>query len=150
MTICLTIGQVANLMRIFTEFQNHINFMILGKFSTHSPEPLSHYVSSIALVSSCLILILLNIPDIFVHVSMMAIFFWLSSLGYFIWKTFRSRNVFLRITDGKKYCWYSCYVWGSTLCMASLGVFAHYYLEISTPKKSFSDKPEDIESIGGC
>lgn len=76
----------------------------------------------------------------------MATFFWLSSLGYFIWKTFRQRNVFLRVTDGKKYCWYSFYAWGSTLCMASLGTFAHLFLDIDTPKKTFMD--DEQETIG--
>lgn len=80
----------------------------------------------------------------------MATFFWLSSLGYFIWKTFRSRNVFLRVTDGKKYCWYSFYAWGSTICMASLATFAHVFLDISTPKRSFTfdDRDSRRESIG--
>lgn len=30
MTCCLIVGQVSNLLRIFTEFQNHLNFLILG------------------------------------------------------------------------------------------------------------------------
>ncbi|XP_055301144.1 probable G-protein coupled receptor Mth-like 5 [Sitodiplosis mosellana] len=111
-TCCLIVGQVANLMRIFTEFRNHFNFLIL---------------------------------DILAEVSVMATFFWLSSLGYFIWKTFRQRNVFLRVTDGKKYCWYSFYAWGSTLCMASLGTFAHLFLDINIPKKnSLVDEHETI------
>lgn len=29
-TCCLIVGQVTNLMRIFTEFRNHMNFLILG------------------------------------------------------------------------------------------------------------------------
>lgn len=82
------------------------------------------------------------------QVSVTATFFWLSGLGYFIWKTFRSRNVFLRITDGKKYCWYSFYVWSCTICMAALGIFSHYYLDFNTPKKSLPEKFVEIESIG--
>lgn len=31
-TCLLIVGQVANLMRIFSEFRNHFNFLILGKF----------------------------------------------------------------------------------------------------------------------
>lgn len=30
-TCCLIVGQIVNLMRIFTEFRNHVNFLILGK-----------------------------------------------------------------------------------------------------------------------
>lgn len=30
MTCCLIVGQIANLMRIYTEFHNHINFLIMG------------------------------------------------------------------------------------------------------------------------
>lgn len=78
----------------------------------------------------------------------MATFFWLSSLGYFIWKTFRSRNVFLRVTDGKKYCWYSFFAWGSTFCMASLGSVAHIFLDIDTAYQKKSVWNEEIESIG--
>lgn len=84
--------------------------------------------------------------DIFAQVSVMATFFWLSSMGYFIWKTFRSRNVFLRVTDGKKYCWYSLYAWGSTISLASLGIFAHLFLDIATPKRGFL--ADEIESMG--
>lgn len=78
---------------------------------------------------------------------MMAVFFWLSSFGYYIWKTFRSRNVFLRITDGTKYCWYSFYAWGSTACMASLGIVAHLFLDIQTTKKVYLFDDE-VESLG--
>lgn len=76
----------------------------------------------------------------------MATFFWLSGLGYFIWKTFRSRNVFLRITDGKKYCWYSLYAWGCTLTSTSLGTFANIFLDIDAPQKN--SVLDDRESIG--
>lgn len=80
------------------------------------------------------------------HISMIAVFFWLSCLGYYIWKTFRSRNVFLKFTDGTKYCWYSFYAWGSTVSMASLGVFAHFFLDITAPKKIFlfEEEPETV------
>lgn len=30
MACCLIVGQIANLMRIYTEFHNHINFLIMG------------------------------------------------------------------------------------------------------------------------
>lgn len=30
-TCCLVVGQVANLMGIFTEFRNHYNFLVLGE-----------------------------------------------------------------------------------------------------------------------
>lgn len=81
--------------------------------------------------------------------SMMATFFWLSSFGYYIWKTFRSRNVFLRITDGTKYCWYSFFAWGSTACMASLAIFAHLFLDIQTTKRTESlNADAEVESLG--
>lgn len=35
MACCLIVGQVANLMRIYTEFHNHINFLIMGLFELH-------------------------------------------------------------------------------------------------------------------
>ncbi|KAJ9600193.1 hypothetical protein L9F63_009527, partial [Diploptera punctata] len=66
--------------------------------------------------------------------SLMAAFFWLNSLGYYIWKTFRSRNVFLRVTDGRKYCYYSCYAWGCTAVMAAISLFAHFMLDTTQTK----------------
>lgn len=50
-----------------------------------------------------------------------------------MWNTFRSRSVFLRSTDKKKYCYYSTYVWGSTICIAATGLFAHFTLETNVP-----------------
>ncbi|KAH8294487.1 hypothetical protein KR018_001407, partial [Drosophila ironensis] len=41
------------------------------------------------------------VADIILCFSLLAAFFWLNSFGYYIWKTFRSRNVFLRVTDGR-------------------------------------------------
>lgn len=79
------------------------------------------------------------------YVSLMAAFFWLNSMGYYIWKTFRSRNVFLRVTDGRKYCYYSCYTWGATFMMASIAIFAHFMLETNTSKSS---PPSTQTSIG--
>lgn len=59
---------------------------------------------------------------------------------------FRSRNVFLRVTDGRKYCWYSGYAWSSTAIMGSLGIFAHLYLDTNTSKRN--SMIEDQETIG--
>jgi G protein-coupled receptor Mth (Methuselah protein) len=86
--------------------------------------------------------------DSILYISILASFFWLNSMGYYIWKTFRSRNVFLRVTDGRKYCWYSFYVWGSTALMAGIAIFAHFYLDspISKRHKTFDDE----ETFGNC
>lgn len=32
--------------------------------------------------------------------------------------------------------------------MAALGIFSHYYMDVSTPKKSLQEKLYEIESIG--
>lgn len=69
------------------------------------------------------------IADTVMYVSLLAAFFWLNALGYYVWSTFKSRNVFLRVTDGRKYCYYSTYVWGSTVCIAGTAIFAHFTLE---------------------
>lgn len=135
MTCCLIINHTANILRIFTELRNHMNFLIVGmKNESH----LFHadIYQSFPMLS-----------DMVAHISTIAVFFWLSSLGYYIWKTFRSRNVFLKFTDGTKYCWYSFYAWGSTACMASLGVFAHFFLDITPPKKMFLFE-EELETVG--
>lgn len=80
---------------------------------------------------------------------MTAAFFWLSSLGYFIWKTFRARNVFLRVTDGKKYCWYSCFAWGSTISMGALATVAHIFVDITDESaKHIGERPETIGLLG--
>lgn len=63
------------------------------------------------------------------YVSLLAAFFWLNAIGYYVWNTFRSRNVFLRVTDGRKYCYYSTYVWGSTMTVSATAIFAHFALE---------------------
>lgn len=60
------------------------------------------------------------------YLSLLAAFFWLNSLGYYIWKTFRSRNVFLRVSDGRKYCYYSCYVWTVTIVMTLTALLMHF------------------------
>ncbi|XP_020278459.1 probable G-protein coupled receptor Mth-like 5 [Pseudomyrmex gracilis] len=73
------------------------------------------------------------IADIIMYVSLMAAFFWLSALGYYVWNTFKSRNVFLRVTDGKKYCYYSSWVWSLTVCIAGTAIFAHFALETNKP-----------------
>ncbi|KAJ6639547.1 putative G-protein coupled receptor Mth-like 5 [Pseudolycoriella hygida] len=86
------------------------------------------------------------IADIVLYVGLLGAFFWLNSLGYYIWRTFRSRNVFLRVTDGRKYCWYSAYAWSATGCMASFAVFAHFYLDSIHSKKRFM--VADQETIG--
>lgn len=80
---------------------------------------------------------------------MTATFFWLSSLGYFIWKTFRARNVFLRVTDGKKYCWYSFFAWGSTISMGALATVAHVFVDITDESnKHIGERPETIGLLG--
>ncbi|XP_052868339.1 probable G-protein coupled receptor Mth-like 5 [Anopheles cruzii] len=96
-TMCLIVSQAADLVRIFTEFSNHVSFLI---------------------------------ADLFFYVSLLGAFFWLNAMGYYIWKMFRTRNVFLRVSDGRKYCWYSGYAWGCTATMAGIALFAHFFLDL--------------------
>ncbi|XP_050464418.1 probable G-protein coupled receptor Mth-like 5 [Cataglyphis hispanica] len=114
MTLCLVVNQCASTVRIFTEFGNHISFMI---------------------------------ADSVMYVSLMATFFWLSALGYYVWNTFRSRNVFLRVTDGRKYCYYSSWVWCLTICIASTAIFAHFALETNKPTVGGTTYPAQ-ETVG--
>lgn len=51
---------------------------------------------------------------------------------------YRSRNVFLRVTDGRKYCYYSSYAWSCTIIMGVIAVAAHFALEIPKSKTSTS------------
>ncbi|XP_014212492.1 probable G-protein coupled receptor Mth-like 5 [Copidosoma floridanum] len=71
--------------------------------------------------------------DLVMFISLLAAFFWLNALGYYIWKTFRSKNVFLRSTDKKKYCCYATCVCGCTVAIAATAIFAHFTLEINKP-----------------
>ncbi|XP_055384836.1 probable G-protein coupled receptor Mth-like 5 [Condylostylus longicornis] len=79
-------------------------------------------------------LISFMILDTIIYISLLSAFLWLSSFGYYIWKKFRARNVFLRVTDGQKYCWYSSYAWGLTVVLSILALFAHYFLDIKMYK----------------
>lgn len=92
----------------------------------------------------------LLITETICYVSLLGAFFWLNSLGYYIWKTFKSRNVFLRITDGKKYCYYSSYAWSFTIILGVLAVFAHFTMDYPEVKKSitFEQQREEIGSLG--
>ncbi|XP_030376025.1 probable G-protein coupled receptor Mth-like 5 [Scaptodrosophila lebanonensis] len=91
------------------------------------------------------------VADIILCFSLLAAFFWLNSFGYYIWKTFRSRNVFLRVTDGRKYCYYSIYAWGCTATMAALAVFAHFFLDADSYKKeNMVGEQETIGWLGIC
>nr|CAD7197073.1 unnamed protein product [Timema douglasi] len=83
------------------------------------------------------------IADTVKYVSLLAAFFWLNSMGYYIWRTFRSRNVFLRVTDGRKYCYYSLYAWGSTLTMTLVALFAHFFLDTGNPMSQPSSITQD-------
>ncbi|XP_022194727.2 probable G-protein coupled receptor Mth-like 5 [Nilaparvata lugens] len=103
LALSLAVAQVADTVRIFTEFTSPTTFLI---------------------------------ADCVLFVSILGAFFWLNSLGYYIWKTFRSRNVFLRITDGRKYCYYSFYVWSCTIGMAVFAIFAHFTLDTTNPTKA--------------
>jgi len=91
------------------------------------------------------------VADIILCFSLLAAFFWLNSFGFYIWKTFRSRNVFLRVTDGRKYCYYSAYAWGCTATMAALAVFAHFFLDADSYKKEqMVGEQETIGWLGIC
>ncbi|XP_047537057.1 probable G-protein coupled receptor Mth-like 5 [Vanessa atalanta] len=94
--ICLIVSQAADLVRIFTEYSNHISFMV---------------------------------TDVILYMSLLGAFFWLNSFGFYIWKTFKSRNVFLRVTDVRKYCYYSSVVWSCVGLMTAMAICAHYLLD---------------------
>ncbi|KAK0088355.1 hypothetical protein PV325_012253 [Microctonus aethiopoides] len=88
------------------------------------------------------------IADTVAYMSLLAAFFWLNALGYFVWNTFRSRNVFLRTTDGRKYCYYSSYVWGSTATIAGTAIFAHFALETNKITIDSNDIGNPQETVG--
>ncbi|XP_018567379.1 probable G-protein coupled receptor Mth-like 5 [Anoplophora glabripennis] len=90
----------------------------------------------------------LLITETICYVSMLGAFFWLNSLGYYIWKTFRSRNVFLRITDGKKYCYYCAYSWSCTLILGTLAILAHFTMDYSDIKYKPISPYEEQEEVG--
>ncbi|XP_063367471.1 probable G-protein coupled receptor Mth-like 5 [Cydia amplana] len=112
--ICLIVSQAADMVRIFTEFSNHVSFMV---------------------------------TDILLYISLLGAFFWLNSFGFYIWKTFKSRNVFLRVTDVRKYCYYSSVVWSGVVLMAVMAIGAHFLLDTGNKLNQFSSSVlvDDIE-----
>ncbi|XP_071563287.1 probable G-protein coupled receptor Mth-like 5 [Temnothorax nylanderi] len=114
MSLCLMVNQCASTVRIFTEFGNHVSFLV---------------------------------ADTVMYVFLMAAFFWLGALGYYVWNTFKSRNVFLRVTDGRKYCYYSSWVWCITVCIAGTAIFAHFALETNKPTVGGATYPAQ-ETVG--
>ncbi|CAH0728341.1 unnamed protein product, partial [Brenthis ino] len=121
--VCLIISQAADLVRIFTEYSNHISFMV---------------------------------TDVILYISLLGAFFWLNSFGFYIWKTFKSRNVFLRVTDVRKYCYYSSVVWSCVVLMTAMALCAHFLLDTGVdPYKKmrlsttiFIEDMEQQETIG--
>lgn len=113
-SVCLIVVQVADIVRIFTEFAHHFSFLT---------------------------------AEIVTYTSLLAVFLWINSLGFHIWRTFKSRNVFLRVTDARKYCYYSFYVWPTVFFLSAFGIFAHFTLSLPE-KSSFKKKIETIDSLG--
>ncbi|CAA9995322.1 unnamed protein product [Nesidiocoris tenuis] len=68
--------------------------------------------------------------DFLLFTSLLGAFLWLNSLGFYLWRTSRSNNVFLRMTDGRKYCYYSYYVWSWTILLTTIAIFAHFFLDV--------------------
>lgn len=64
----------------------------------------------------------------------------------FVFLFVRSRNVFLRITDGKKYCYYSMYCWSCTIVLGLVAIFAHYTMDY--PTINYTSPEPEHESIG--
>ncbi|KAG8228112.1 hypothetical protein J437_LFUL000114 [Ladona fulva] len=83
--------------------------------------------------------------DIILYGSLLTAFLWLNVMGYYVWKTFRSRNVYIRITDGKKYCYYSMYVYSCAVVFTCLAVFSHFFLDTAPAVK----KPPPAERTLG-
>ncbi|VVC26933.1 Methuselah ectodomain, domain 2,GPCR, family 2-like [Cinara cedri] len=92
--------------------------------------------------------------DAFLYISTLSSFFWLNAMGYYIWHTFKSRNVFLRITDGRKYCYYSLYVWSCTIAMGGMAIFAHFILDAPDSRndinRNYSSHPSSAPPIEGA
>ncbi|XP_066245738.1 probable G-protein coupled receptor Mth-like 5 [Euwallacea similis] len=93
----------------------------------------------------------LLIAEAICYISLLGAFFWLNTLGFYIWKTFKSRNVFLRITDGRKYCYYGLYAWLCTITLGCLAMFAHFtmdYPDLSEIQNTVERPREQIGSLG--
>ena len=43
--------------------------------------------------------------------------------------------MFLRVTDGRKYCYYSFYAWGCTATMTAIALFAHFTMDTTEAKE---------------
>lgn len=73
-SLCLIVNQAADLVRLLTVFTNHVSLIITGKY-----------------VICKIFFNILNVKfvDTVCYVSLLGAFFWLNSLGYYIWKTFK-------------------------------------------------------------
>lgn len=128
MMMCLIVNQCASFVTLFKEFTNHINFFVIGNYFFQFIKLLLLFFKLVILMKN-----LLFFSDTIMYSSLLAAFFWLNALGYYVWNTFRSRNVFLRSTDAKKYCCYSTFVWGCTITIVATAIFAHVTLETNKP-----------------
>ncbi|XP_011644378.1 probable G-protein coupled receptor Mth-like 5 [Pogonomyrmex barbatus] len=95
---------------------------------------ITHYVRFMADLPTYSHFVNLLVTDIIMFVSLMAAFIWLTALGYFVWNSFKSPNIYLRVTDCSQYSQYSCWIWCTTICIAGSAIFAHIFLETNKPK----------------
>ncbi|XP_014256732.1 probable G-protein coupled receptor Mth-like 5 [Cimex lectularius] len=69
------------------------------------------------------------LAEVCLCVAILSAYLWLTGLGFYLWRTFRSENVFLRMTHGKKYCYYSFSIWSTTAFLTLIALLAHFYLD---------------------
>lgn len=74
--------------------------------------------------------------DVACYAATLAAFFWLNALGWYVWRTLRSTNVYLRVSDARRYCRYGWYAWGCTAVMCAVAVAAHYTLEAGAARRA--------------
>ena len=77
LSLCLIVVYAADLVRLYRGLSEHVSFLAAGRIVTRSITERKRNVLSFLF------------QDIVFHVGLLSMFFWLNSMGYYIWKTFR-------------------------------------------------------------
>nr|CAD7575544.1 unnamed protein product [Timema californicum] len=146
-TTCLVACQAADLVGIFVEYRNHLANALVVLSSTAEDGEIEVQIS----LANALVVLSSTAEDGEIEVTNLGrlanALVVLSSTAedgeIEVRISVGSRNVFLRVTDGRKYCYYSMYAWGSTLTMTLVALFAHFFLDTGNPMSQPSSIKQD-------
>lgn len=68
------------------------------------------------------------------HGSDIAVHFWLNAIGHRAWTAVRHPRKEALRPEGKRYLFYSFYTWGSSVCVVSLALVVHFFIDVKAGK----------------